>query len=149
MRVVRTTYRAPNMNAIAEGWVRSVKSECLDRLALFGEGMLRRASRDCVAHCNRERPHQGSATSWLPATRRPVRRRRAKSTRSSASVACGAITGAWPDGSSSARTTGRSARDRGAVGSGSDDGARRDSWRGNRRRASLGKPPRPSSRTVR
>jgi hypothetical protein len=32
VKVVNTVYRAPNMNAIAERWVLSVKSECLGRL---------------------------------------------------------------------------------------------------------------------
>ena len=34
--------RSPNLNAFAERWVRSVKSECLSRLILFGEGSLRK-----------------------------------------------------------------------------------------------------------
>src|SRR3954466_6335099 len=34
---------SPNLNAFAERWVRSVKSECLSKLILFGEPSLRRA----------------------------------------------------------------------------------------------------------
>ena len=34
--------RSPNRNAFAERWVRSVKEECLSKLALFGEAALRR-----------------------------------------------------------------------------------------------------------
>jgi putative transposase len=37
--------RSPNLNAFAERWVRSIKSECLSKLILFGEGSLRRAAR--------------------------------------------------------------------------------------------------------
>lgn len=59
VQVVRTAFQAPNMNAIAERWVRSVKSECLDRMILFGEGSLRRALREYGAHFHEERPHQG------------------------------------------------------------------------------------------
>ncbi len=59
VRVVRTAFRAPNMNAIAERWVQSVKRECLDQLILFGDDRLRRALRDYVTHYNTERPHQG------------------------------------------------------------------------------------------
>ncbi|HEX5054735.1 MAG TPA: integrase core domain-containing protein [Planctomycetota bacterium] len=59
IRVVRTAFQAPNMNAIAERWVRSVKSECLDRMILFGENSLRRALREYGAHFHQERPHQG------------------------------------------------------------------------------------------
>jgi putative transposase len=35
--------RSPNLNAFAERWVRSVKSECLSKLIIFGEASLRRA----------------------------------------------------------------------------------------------------------
>jgi transposase InsO family protein len=57
--VVRTAFQAPNMNAIAERWVLSVRSECLDRMILFGEASLRRALRAYGAHHHTERPHQG------------------------------------------------------------------------------------------
>ncbi len=57
--VIRTAYQAPNMNAFAERWVLSVKSECLDKMILFGERSLRRALREYGAHFYRERPHQG------------------------------------------------------------------------------------------
>ena len=59
VQIVRTAFQAPNMNAIAERWVLSVKAECLDNLVLFGEGSLRRALREYGAHFHRERPHQG------------------------------------------------------------------------------------------
>ena len=42
--------RAPNLNAFAERWVRSVKEECLSRLILFGEVSLRRALTEFIAH---------------------------------------------------------------------------------------------------
>ncbi len=47
------------MNSIAERWVRSIKSESLDRMILFGEGSLERATKNFTAHYNLERPHQG------------------------------------------------------------------------------------------
>ena len=47
------------MNAYAERWVLSVKSECLDRMIFFGEGSLRRALREYGTHFHHERPHQG------------------------------------------------------------------------------------------
>jgi len=37
IRQVRTPFRLPRANAIAEGWVRSARSECLDRLFVFNE----------------------------------------------------------------------------------------------------------------
>ncbi len=59
VHTVRTAYQAPNMNAYAERWVLSVKSECLDRMILLGEASLRRALREYGAHFHQERPHQG------------------------------------------------------------------------------------------
>jgi hypothetical protein len=51
--------RSPNLNAYSERWVRSVKEECLSRLILFGEGALRRALQNYLAHYHQERNHQG------------------------------------------------------------------------------------------
>ena len=47
------------MNAIGECWVLSVKSECLDKMILFGEDSLRRSLREYCAHHHTERPPQG------------------------------------------------------------------------------------------
>jgi transposase InsO family protein len=57
--------RSPNLNAFAERWVRSIKSECLSKLILFGEGSLRRAATDFIAHYHLERPHQGKENQLL------------------------------------------------------------------------------------
>jgi transposase InsO family protein len=46
-------------NAFGERFVRSVKEECLDRIVLFGEDVLRRALREFVTHYHREPTHQG------------------------------------------------------------------------------------------
>ena len=43
----------------AERWVRSVRDECLSKVIPIGQGMLRRALREYVAHHNLERNHQG------------------------------------------------------------------------------------------
>jgi putative transposase len=56
---VRTAYRAPDVNAIAERWVLSAKTECLDRIIFFGCDHLERVLREFVSHYNLERPHQG------------------------------------------------------------------------------------------
>ena len=50
--------RAPNANAFAERFVLSIKSECLNRLILFGRGKLERAIAEFVEHYHRERNHQ-------------------------------------------------------------------------------------------
>jgi len=39
-----------HVNAFAERWVRSIKSECLSKLILFGEASLRRAVTQFVEH---------------------------------------------------------------------------------------------------
>jgi len=59
VQVVQTPFRAPNCNAHAERFVRSIKEECLDRLIPLGERHLRRALAEFVAHYHRERNHQG------------------------------------------------------------------------------------------
>ena len=59
VRVIQTPFRAPNCNAHAERFVRSVKEECLDRLIPLGERHFRRALADFVVHYHRERNHQG------------------------------------------------------------------------------------------
>jgi len=59
VKPVRCPVRAPNCNAFAERFVRSIKDECLDRMILFGEASLRRALREYVAHYHSERNHQG------------------------------------------------------------------------------------------
>ena len=51
--------RSPNLNAFAERFVLSIKSECLDRLVPLGESHLRRAVSEFVAHYHGERNHQG------------------------------------------------------------------------------------------
>jgi transposase InsO family protein len=59
VRVIRTPFRAPNCNAYAERFVRSIKEECLERMILFGERHLRRTIAEFVAHYHGERNHQG------------------------------------------------------------------------------------------
>ena len=59
VKAVRCPVRAPNCNAFAERFVRSIKEECLDRMILFGEASLRRALTVYVAHYHAEINHQG------------------------------------------------------------------------------------------
>ncbi len=58
-KVVKTPFRAPDANAHAERWVRSVTEECLNHLVLFGLGSLQRALRIYRDFFNGHRPHQG------------------------------------------------------------------------------------------
>ena len=64
--VVLTCYQAPNMNAFAERFVRSIKSECLARLIFVGERSLGNAIKSYAAHYHEERPHQGLDNEVLP-----------------------------------------------------------------------------------
>jgi len=57
--VVKTPFRAPDANAHAERWVRSVTEECLDHLILVGMSSLQRALRIYRDFFNGHRPHQG------------------------------------------------------------------------------------------
>ena len=59
IRVVQTPHRAPNANAYAERFVRSIKEECLNRLIPLGERHHRRAVAEFVGHYHRERNRQG------------------------------------------------------------------------------------------
>ena len=59
VKPVRCPVRAPNCNAFAERFVRSIREECLDRMILFSEVSLRRALRAYVIHYHSERNHQG------------------------------------------------------------------------------------------
>ena len=56
---VKLPPRSPNLNAHAERFVRTIKESCLERMILFGEGSLRKAISEFVAHYHLERNHQG------------------------------------------------------------------------------------------
>ena len=45
IRVIKTPVRSPRANAFAERWVRTVRTECLDQLLIFGPGHLERVLR--------------------------------------------------------------------------------------------------------
>ena len=56
---VRLPAKSPNLNAYAERFILSIKSECLDRMVMLGECHLRRAVASYVEHYHVERCHQG------------------------------------------------------------------------------------------
>jgi len=58
IRIVRTPLRAPKANAIAEPFVRTVRTECLDWLLILNRRHFERVLRVYVDHYNRERPHR-------------------------------------------------------------------------------------------
>ena len=64
--------RSPNLNAVAERFVLSIKSECLDKLVPLGERHLRVAISEFVEHYHLERNHQGLDNRLLTAVAAPA-----------------------------------------------------------------------------
>jgi transposase InsO family protein len=58
---LRTPIRAPNANAFCERFLRSVRTECLDRVLILDEDHLASLLRRYCAYFNDARPHQGIA----------------------------------------------------------------------------------------
>jgi putative transposase len=56
--VIRTPIQAPNANAHAERWVRTLRVECLDRILVLGRRHLEHILRVYRQHYNEHRPHR-------------------------------------------------------------------------------------------
>jgi hypothetical protein len=56
---VKLPPRSPNLNAHAQRFVRTIKESCLGRMIWFGEGAVRQATAEFIAHYRTERNHQG------------------------------------------------------------------------------------------
>jgi putative transposase len=61
VQIIKTPIQAPNANAFAERWVRTVRQECLDWVLIWGRRHLERVLDEYVRHYNDERPHRGLA----------------------------------------------------------------------------------------
>jgi transposase InsO family protein len=59
IEIIRTPWRAPRANAYAERFVRTVRTECLDRIFIVNERHLESVLNTYINHYNRERPHRG------------------------------------------------------------------------------------------
>ena len=57
--VINTPFRAPNANAFAERWIRTVKEECLDHILILSTNHLKRVLIEYSNYYNSSRPHQG------------------------------------------------------------------------------------------
>ena len=59
IRVITTPFQAPNANAHAERWVRTVREECLDKILIANQPHLHRTMLEFTQYYNQARPHQG------------------------------------------------------------------------------------------
>jgi transposase InsO family protein len=82
IKVIHTPIRAPQANAYAERFVRTVRAECVDWLLIVGRRHLEHVLRVYTTHYNRERPHRGlallapdSTSADPPPSRGEIRRR--------------------------------------------------------------------------
>ncbi len=58
INVIHTPVRAPNANAFAERWVRTLRGDCLDQLLIINEALLRPVLNEYLGYYNSRRPHQ-------------------------------------------------------------------------------------------
>jgi putative transposase len=58
IKVIRTPVQAPNANAYAERWVRTLRADCLDRILILGRRHLEHVLRVYRRHYNAHRPHR-------------------------------------------------------------------------------------------
>jgi len=72
IKVKKLPFRSPNLNAFAERFVQSIKSECLAQFVVFGERHLEFLIREYERHYNTVRPHQGLGNAAIPAPPRPT-----------------------------------------------------------------------------
>jgi hypothetical protein len=72
LEIIRTPFRAPQANGVAERFVRTVRSECLDWLLILNDQHLARVLDVFVEHYNGHRPHRALALTPPCPTRPPV-----------------------------------------------------------------------------
>jgi transposase InsO family protein len=66
VKCLKLPAHSPNLNAFAERFVLSIKSECLSKLVPLGERHLRHAVTEFVEHYHLERNHQGLENRLIP-----------------------------------------------------------------------------------
>jgi transposase InsO family protein len=59
IEVVRTPFRTPQANGVAERFVRTVRAECLDWLLMLNQEHVKSTLSAFVHHYNTHRPHRG------------------------------------------------------------------------------------------
>jgi putative transposase len=70
VEVIRTPIRSPKANGVAERWVKTARTECLDWLLITGESHLDKVLRTFIAHYNHQRPHRRLRLN-IPEPKRP------------------------------------------------------------------------------
>jgi putative transposase len=78
VKVVKTPFRSPNMNAFVERFVQSITQECLNHFIVFGTPHMDVLCREYLTYYHRHRPHQGKRNELLLPPKR--RKRRCKAT---------------------------------------------------------------------
>lgn len=59
IHIIHTPFQAPNANAHAERWVRTVREECLDHMLIINAEHMRHVLIEFAQYYNASRPHQG------------------------------------------------------------------------------------------
>ena len=59
IKEVRTSIQAPDMNAIVERFVGSVRREALDHFLIFNRNQVKNILAEYISYYNTKRPHQG------------------------------------------------------------------------------------------
>src|SRR5689334_175979 len=72
MEILRTPFRAPQANGVAERFVRTARSECLDWLLILNQHHLERVLAVFVDHYNVHRRHRALDLTSPDATRRAL-----------------------------------------------------------------------------
>jgi len=72
LEIIRTPFRVPQANGVAERFVRTVRSECLDWLLILSDQHLQRVLDVFVEHYNGHRPHRALALTPPCPARSPV-----------------------------------------------------------------------------
>ena len=61
IEIVRTPFRTPQANGVAERFVRTIRSECLDWMLILDRKHLEQVLGIFIDHYNRHRPHRALA----------------------------------------------------------------------------------------
>ena len=70
--IIRTPFRVPQANGVAEQFVRTIRSECLDWLLILNQQHLEQVLDVFAAHDNGHRPHRALALAPPHPTRPPL-----------------------------------------------------------------------------